>query len=187
MYPRHPLLPPAEPSSTSEPEDTRHQRKSPRLLAKHHRDAQTHYPNTGAASTLSFLFPGDGNIPQKPGPSDRGGLGERLIATVSVDVDPGGADENTRRPLRPNGGFDQPPSPLDTAIQNFSPLGRSPEADDRLAGKMDDGVEPIQVHFRPEGADFRGTGNRSLQVAGERYYGVLLLACLTDDFSTDKT
>src|SRR5215469_700136 len=162
MYPRHPLPPRTEPSPTSEPEDTRHQRKSPRLLAKYHRHAQTHYPNTGAASTLSFLFPGNGNIPQKPGISDRGGLGEGLIATVSIDVDAGGADENTWRPLRPNGGFDQPPSPLDTAIQNSLPLCRSPEADDRLAGEMDDGVEPIQVHFGPEGADFRATGNRSL-------------------------
>jgi len=52
---------------------------------------------------------------------------------------------------------------------------------------MDDGVEPIQVHFRTEGADFRDTGNRSLQVAGERYYRVLFPASLTDDFSTDKS
>jgi hypothetical protein len=136
---------------------------------------------------LSFLFPGNGNIAQKPGISDRGGLGERFVAAVSIDVDAGSADENGWRLLRPNGGFDQPPSPLNAAIQNSSLLCRSPETDNRLAGKMDDGVESIQIHFRPEGADFRGAGNRALPVAGERHYSVLFVACLTDDFSTDKS
>jgi hypothetical protein len=137
MYPWHPLPTGAESSSTSKPEDPCHQGKGSSLFSKHHCNAHTDYTNAGAVSALSFLFPGNGYIPQKPRISNCSGLREVFVATASVNVDAGGADKNAWGLLGSNGGFDQPPSPLDAAVQDSSLFCRSPKADDRLAGEMD--------------------------------------------------
>src|SRR3954462_2573650 len=74
----------------------------------------------------------------------RTGLVQLPVAAVAVVADRRGADEDARGVGQPGEGAGEESRSLHSALHDGALVGSGPPLGDSLAGKVDDGVEPVE-------------------------------------------